>query len=218
MRVTIIGTGNVARSLGRAWTDVGHRVAVVSRRPERAQALVDRLGPSATVAGRGWTAGAGDAVLLAVPWDAVPEAVATAGGGLAGVPLIDPTNPVRHGVGEHLMASGTSAAQHIARLVPGARVVKAFQLFPADHWLSPAVGWTTVPLCGDDSQALGTVATLVTDIGATPVRLGPLSRARQLEEAAGFVIGLAFQGADPAAAVPRVGPHRRPGEAVPRRR
>ncbi|MBM7773471.1 putative dinucleotide-binding enzyme [Actinokineospora baliensis] len=82
----------------------------------------------------------------------------------------------------------------------GAHVVKAFHLFPAAHWADAA--GTVVPLCGDHQPALDTAAALVRDLGATPAVLGPLSRARQLEEVAGFVIGLAFAGTNPNAAIP----------------
>ncbi|WP_435822130.1 NADPH-dependent F420 reductase [Actinacidiphila alni] len=62
----------------------------------------------------------------------------------------------------------------------------------------------TVVICGDAPAALDTVGTLVRDVGARPAVLGGLDRARQLEEAAGFVIGLVFAGHDPNSAVPHV--------------
>ena len=62
----------------------------------------------------------------------------------------------------------------------------------------------TVAMCGDDPAALRTVGQLVRDVGGVPAVLGSLDRARQLEEVAGFVIGLAFAGADPRFAVPSV--------------
>lgn len=207
MRITILGTGAMARALGHAWAGAGHELVVAGRSPERAEGLARALGPSARAATPRSAARDADAVLLAVPWDGVADAIASAGGDeghLRGTPLIDPTNAVAHGVGELLVAPGRSAAERIAELAVGARVVKALGTFPADHWAGPGAPGTTVPLCGDDARALETVAALVTDLGAVPVVLGALSRARQLEEVAGFVIGLAFRGADPAGAVPRV--------------
>jgi 8-hydroxy-5-deazaflavin:NADPH oxidoreductase len=59
-------------------------------------------------------------------------------------------------------------------------------------------------MCGDDPAALRTVGQLVRDAGGVPAVLGSLDRARQLEEVAGFVIGLAFAGFDPRLAVPSV--------------
>jgi hypothetical protein len=62
----------------------------------------------------------------------------------------------------------------------------------------------TVALADDHEHALRVVSGLVRDVGARPAVLGSLRRARQLEEVAGFVIGLAFSGADPNSAIPRV--------------
>lgn len=174
----------------------------------------------------------GEALLLAVLWEGMEELLALAGGpdgALAGKPLLDCTNAVEHAVGLLLPPAPGSAAACAAELAHGAHVVKAFHLFPAAQWdpaaraaaaaeraaaadsaaaagaaaaLAPAA---TVPLCGDDDGALAAAAQLVRDAGGVPAILpGGLARARQLEEAAGFVIGLAFSGADPAAAVPHV--------------
>ncbi|MEY9854641.1 putative dinucleotide-binding enzyme [Catenulispora sp. GAS73] len=60
-------------------------------------------------------------------------------------------------------------------------------------------------ICGDDPAAVRLVGRLVRDVGAVPAVFGTLDRVRQLEEAAGFVIGLAFAGTDPNSAIPRVG-------------
>ncbi|MEW2047869.1 hypothetical protein [Streptomyces sp. NPDC005476] len=62
----------------------------------------------------------------------------------------------------------------------------------------------TVAMCGDDPAALHVVGELVRDVGGTPATLGALDRVRQLEEVAGFVIGLAFPGFDPNSAVPQL--------------
>ena len=204
MRIGILGTGNLAVGLGAAWIRAGHEVLVGGRALDRAKVAAERMGGSAVppreaVAGR-------DAVLLAVSWPGVPEILRAAGAGegtLAGTPLIDPTNAVEHGVGELLAADGRAAAEHVADWSPGAQVVKAFHLFPAEQWREGQEP-VTVVLAGDHEQALGVTAELVRDVGARPAVLGSLRRARQLEEVAGFVIGLAFAGVDPNSAIPRV--------------
>jgi 8-hydroxy-5-deazaflavin:NADPH oxidoreductase len=132
------------------------------------------------------------------------RAAGAPGGSLAGTPLIDPTNAVEHGVGVLITDRGTSAAERIAALAPGAHVVKAFHLFSSEQWTRPDGSSVTVAMCGDDPAALRTAGELVRAAGGTPAVLGPLGRARQLDEVAGFVIGLAFAGHDPATAVPRV--------------
>lgn len=210
MRIGILGTGTLATALGEGWARAGHEVAIGGRSQVKAETLAEQLGrgvlavaPREAVIGR-------DAVLLAVSWDGVEdmlELVRASDGVLRGTPLIDPTNAVAHGVGALLTEPGESMARRIARLAPGAEVVKAFHLFPAAQWTSSPsseLPGVTVAMCGDDAAALHVVGELVRDVGGTPAVLGALDRVRQLEEVAGFVIGLAFAGFDPSSAVPRV--------------
>jgi predicted dinucleotide-binding enzyme len=206
VRIGILGTGTLAVALGAAWGRAGHEVRVGGRSRERAEQAAQRMGgaaravdPAEAVAGR-------DAVLVAVAWEGLDDILTAAGaadGSLAGTPLIDPTNAVAHGVGELLTADSRSVAEHIADKAPGALVVKGFHLFAADQW-SAGREPVTVALAGDDAAALDTVSALVADAGGRPAVLGPLRRARQLEEVAGFVIGLVFSGTDPGTAVPHV--------------
>lgn len=201
MQIGIIGTGTLARALGQGWSQAGHRVRITGRDPVKAAESAQVIGATATAPDV--LADGCDAVLLAVSWSGARDAASMVGPGLAGLPLVDPTNAVEHGVGELLVA--TSAAEQIATWAPGSHVVKAFNLFPAQHWpADPSTPRVTVPLAGDHPAALETVSTLVCDVGGVPVVLGGLSRSRQLEEAAGFVIGLAFAGIDPQSAVPHV--------------
>ncbi|GAA3005449.1 NADPH-dependent F420 reductase [Actinokineospora diospyrosa] len=195
MRIGILGTGAVATALGASWAAHGHTITIAGRSPERAKALADTWGATAATLRE---AASADVVLLAIRWEGVPDVLDATQGLLTGKTLIDPSNAVEHGVG--VLLPQTSAAEEIAER-SGAHVVKAFHLFPAAHWAAAA--GTVVPLCGDHRAALDTTATLVRDLGATPAVLGPLSRARQLEEVAGFVIGLAFAGTNPNAAIPR---------------
>ncbi|MDX3751106.1 NADPH-dependent F420 reductase [Streptomyces sp. AK08-02] len=211
MRIGILGTGTLAAGLGEGWARAGHEVVIGGRSRARAEGLAERLGHGVLAAPpREVVTGGRDAVLLAVSWDGVEDMlklVGAADGVLDGTPLIDPTNAVAHGVGTLLTGQGESMAERIAGLAPGARVVKAFHLFPAAQWTSPpdADGSrVTVAMCGDDTAALRVVGELVRDVGGIPATLGALDRVRQLEEVAGFVIGLAFAGFDPNSAVPRV--------------
>lgn len=209
MRIGILGTGTMAEALGGSWARAGHELVVGGRSQVKAKALAARLGGAARTAAPPDVATGCDAVLLAVLWSGVEDILRSAGandGALAGMPLIDPTNAVEHGVGVLLTGSGGSAAHHISTLAPGAHVVKAFHLFPAEQWTAPVrePHPVTVPLCGDDPSALEITGELVRDTGAVPAVLGPLSRVRQLEEVAGFLIGLAFAGFDPNSAIPRV--------------
>jgi predicted dinucleotide-binding enzyme len=206
MRIGILGTGTLAIGLGTAWTRAGHEVLIGGRSPDRAEAAAAKIGAPARAVSLREAVVDRDAVLLAVAHEGLADTLRAAGaaeGSLAGIPLLDPTNAVEHGVGVLLPDDGRAIADHIADWAPGAHVVKAFHLFPADQW-TEARDPVTVAMAGDDPHALDIATRLGRDVGANPVVLGPLHRARQLEEVAGFVIGLAFAGHDPNAAIPRV--------------
>jgi 8-hydroxy-5-deazaflavin:NADPH oxidoreductase len=181
---------------------------ISGRSPEKAQSLASRLGSGARASTPRQAVAGCEAALLAVPWEGVTGTLGSVGasdGTLTGVALIDPVNAVEHGVGVLRTPPGVAAAQEIAAVAPGAHVVKAFHLFPASQWADTGrEASATVAMCGDDPAALRTVAQLIRDAGAIPAVLGPLNRARQLEEVAGFVIGLAFAGVDPRSAIPSV--------------
>jgi len=205
MRIGILGTGTLATALATGWTRAGHDIIIGGRSLERAETAAKASGACARRLPE--VATDADAVLLAVHWEGVAAILTAAGapvGSLAGKPLIDPTNAVEHGIGVLLTEPGRAIAQQIAELAPGAHTVKAFHLFPSTRWTTPQAPPATVAMCGDDPQALEVVGSLVRDVGGIPAVLGGLDRVRQLEEVAGFVIGLAFAGVDPQSAVPAV--------------
>jgi 8-hydroxy-5-deazaflavin:NADPH oxidoreductase len=205
MRIGILGTGTLATALATGWTRAGHDISIGGRSPERAEAAAKASGARARRLPE--VAVDADAVLLSVHWEGIAEILMAAGapaGSLADRPLIDPTNAVEHGIGVLRMEPGRAVAHHVAELAPGAHVVKALHLFPSTRWTTPASSPVTVVMCGDDPRALEIVGSLVRDIGGVPAVLGGLDRARQLEEVAGFVIALAFAGADPQLAIPAI--------------
>ncbi len=205
LNVAILGTGTIARVLGSRWVAQGHTVVVGGRSFDHARSAASAIGGTTAAAPMADAAGGADAVLLAVPWSGIDDVLAATSahdGGLNSVALIDPINPIEHGVGRHLLAQG-SVAEYIAFRAPGAHVVKAFNTHPAGQWQS-ATSADVVTLAGDDPRALGTVQRLVGDVGATPHVLGGLDRARQLEEFAAMIIALAFSGVHPRSAVPGI--------------
>lgn len=208
MRIGILGTGHLAEALGGCWARAGHEVTVAGRVADRASALARRLGAGVRAATPAEAVRGAEAVLLAVPWTGIDEVLRETGasqGALAGTVVIDPINAIQHGVGVLLTEPGRSTATHIAQAVPGSLVVKAFHMVPSTQWGAPGAASVTVPLCGDDAGALARVETLVRATGAVPV-VGGLSRARQLEEAAGLFITLAFAGVDPRTVAPALPP------------
>ena len=171
-------------ALGRLWSERGHEVTFGVRDPakESVVRLVKECGAHAAVATISEAVKPARVVVLSIPWRAAPEVIAAAGD-LTGKIVVDCTNPVAPGLDGVSVAAGTSAAEEIARLAPGAKVVKAFNTIGADSLANPTFGAdrATAFLCGDDAEAKGWVATLAEQLGFEAIDAGPLTSARMLE-------------------------------------
>jgi NADPH-dependent F420 reductase len=183
--VAMIGTGNVGAALGRRFAENGHKIVYGSRDPSAADVreLVAATGNGAAATTQVEAAAQGDIVILAVPWRAAEEVV-RALPALRGKIIIDPTNPrvtADDGFADYPIED--SNAERIARLAPGAHVVKAFSTLGAETMLEPqlAGGPVTVPIVGDDRAAKERVAALAREIGLEAVDVGPLRHARIIE-------------------------------------
>jgi predicted dinucleotide-binding enzyme len=210
MNVGIVGTGNLAVTLGRAWASAGHSLLVTGRNPQRAIEAADRIGRAAGAADPSDFASQVDVVVVAVAWDGLEAALTLVGAGegsLAGKTVIDCTNPVDYATGELKPASG-SAAELVARTAAGAHVVKALHLFAGGSWpyVGPQDEAPVVAICGDEPSALDHTTALIGDLGGRAGVVGGLTSARQLEEAAGFVMRIVGSGHNPRFAVPNVDP------------
>jgi predicted dinucleotide-binding enzyme len=185
MKITIVGAGNMGRGIGTRAIAGGHDVEIIDRDPGQARALADELGGSATALDQGQSIG-GDVVVFAVYYPAIKDAVREYSDMLAGKVVVDITNPVDTETWDDLATPpGTSSAEEVAALVPaGTPVVKAFNTTFAPTLVAGEVGGQLldVLIAGDDEAAKRKVAQLVSDGGLRPLDVGPLRRARQLEQ------------------------------------
>lgn len=210
MNVGIVGTGNLAETLGRAWVSAGHSLVVTGRNPQRAIEVAERIGRDAKAADPADFASLVDVAVIAVAWEGLAAALALVGAGegsLAGKTVIDCTNPVDYATGALKPASG-SAAELVASAAAGAHVVKALHLFAGASWpfVGPPAEAPVVAICGDEPSALDRTTALIRDLGGRAAVVGKLTSARQLEEAAGFVMRIVASGHNPRFAVPNVDP------------
>jgi 8-hydroxy-5-deazaflavin:NADPH oxidoreductase len=185
MNVTIIGTGNMARGIGKRLTAGGHGVTVLGKETDAAEAVVEDLGADSASAGRSGEPIDDDVVVLAVYYPDAKAAVEQYADGLSGKVLVDITNPVNESVDGLVTPPDGSAAQELAKSAPGARVVKAFNTTFANTLGEGRVGDQALDvfLASDDDEAKAVVSKLVEDGGLRPVDAGPLKRARELEAA-----------------------------------
>ena len=148
--------------------------------------------------------------MIAIAWHGLNDALSLVGaarGSLTGKTVIDCTNPIDYATGSLIPASG-SAAELVAHTAQGAHVVKALHLFAGASWpyTGPPESAPVVAVCGDVAPALDRTRSLIADLGGRAAVVGGLAGARQLEEAAGFVMRVVAAGANPRLAVPDVDP------------
>lgn len=195
MRIGTIGTGNMGRSLGSAWTRAGHDVMFGSREAEKGGAVARAAGGAARSGSYAEAARFGEVVLLATPWQGTEAAVRGAGS-LEGKVLLDCTNPLAPDFSSLVVGHTSSAGEEVARWARGARVVKGFNAISSVHIdATPRTGFPEAPsvfYAGDDGDAKGTVRLLITDLGLDPVDAGPLTSARWLEPLAMLWVFLAY--------------------------
>ncbi|GEM83016.1 MAG: NADPH-dependent F420 reductase [Meiothermus sp.] len=182
MNVGILGSGKVGGAIGKGLARRGHTVVFASRDPLGSkQELLSQV-PAARVQTLQETVDASDLLVVAIPWNALPD-VLSGLRGLEGKILLDATN--RFGNFEK------SAAEDLAALIPGAKVVKAFNTLGYEHMDGPQfIEKPSMLVAGDDLQAKRIVMQLSEELGFEAIDAGPLSSAAALELLARTWVGL----------------------------
>lgn len=195
MNISIIGAGNIGGSLGKIWAMKGHTIVFGVRNPKSEKTLksLSEIDSPAKVLFIKDAAAMSDVVVLATPWEAVPEIVFQITD-MTGKILIDCTNPVRPNP-EWPLSQGTSASEEIAKRLPGFHVVKAFNTLGAGNLID--VNFDSVKadgfLCGNDAPSKKIVASLAEEVGLRSVDVGTLRNAELLESLAKLWITLAYR-------------------------
>lgn len=184
MNIAIIGPGNVGKALGEGFAKHGHAVVYgakdTAKNPE-AKPIQE-------------AAKGADVVVLAVPYSAAKEVLASLGD-LAGKTVIDATNAVKADFAGLVFANDTSQGEMVQHWAPRAHVVKAFNTVGYNIMENTTFpdGKPVMLYCGDDAGAKKQVHQLATELGFDPVDAGPLTQARVLEPFAMLWISLAYQ-------------------------
>ena len=176
--VGIIGAGRLGQAMARTALRADRSVVIAnSRGPESLTSVVSALGKGVS-AGTVDQAAAARIVIIAVPWDRVPDA-------LQGLQwndqiVIDATNDWS---ADDL--NGRTSSELVAGLVPGAPVVKAGNTLGADVLGSDpqeAGGRRVIFVSGDDADAKSAVASLFEDAGFAAIDLGNLATGGAMQQ------------------------------------
>ena len=191
--ISIIGSGNMAATIGARAAKHGHTIEFMSRNTAKAQALADRIGKGATVGTYG-ARPAGDIVIVAVLYAGAVDVVAHYGDALAGKILVDITNPFNADASGLVTTEGNSVSQQMAAAAPeGTHVVKAFNTI-FGHVLAKDEPLDAL-LAGDNAEAKARVAAFLESLDMRPLDAGGLEMAAVLEWAGILLVGLARNGA-----------------------
>ncbi len=191
--ISIIGSGNMAATIGTRAAKHAHTVELMSRDATKAQSLADQIGEGATVGTFG-APPAGGIVIVAVLFQGAVDVVAHYGDALAGKTLVDITNPFNADASGLVTTAGNSMSEQIAAAAPeSAYVVKAFNtifggVLAGDRTLDAF-------FAGDSAEAKVSVAAFLESLGLRPRDAGGLRMAHALEWAGLLLVGMASNGA-----------------------
>jgi 8-hydroxy-5-deazaflavin:NADPH oxidoreductase len=176
--VGIIGAGRLGQAMARTARRAGRDVVIAnSRGPDSLTEVISALGEGVTPGTAGEAASAG-IVVIAVPWDHVPEAVQ--GLDWNSQIVIDATNDW---AADDLQ--GRTSSELVADLVAGARLVKAANTLGAEVLGSDpheAGGRRVIFVSGDDADAKAEVVALFGDAGFAAIDLGDLATGGALQQ------------------------------------
>ena len=198
MRIGILGWNWWAASSGRC-SRAGHEVVFsYAHGMEKLMRLAKDAKGKARAGTPQEAAQAADTVLLAVHWLHVDDVLHQAGN-LSGMVTLTCSLPMDAGNTGLLIGRTTSGAEELAKKVPKAKVVCAFNTVPSEvlFGVSAACRQANRPslvYCGDDASSKAVAAELIRDVGFEPADAGPLRIARYTEPFALLVSQLAYEG------------------------
>jgi 8-hydroxy-5-deazaflavin:NADPH oxidoreductase len=195
MNIGIIGTGNMGSGLGKIWAKNGHKLMFsYSRDVTKLEKIASEIGSNASVCTPAEVVKFADVIVLAVPYGAVEDALKAAGS-IDGKIVFSIVNALLPDLSGMAVGTTTSAAEEIAKLAPGSRVVEALPVF-AEVLNSPSRSFggqlATVFYTGDDTDAKQVVADLLREIDVDPIDAGTLKNSRYVEPAMMLLVQLAY--------------------------
>jgi predicted dinucleotide-binding enzyme len=198
MKVGILGSGLMGGKLGTIFARAGHEVVFsYARHQEKLERLAREAGESARAGTPKEAAENADALLLAVHWSRFDDVLQQAGD-LSGKVIVTCSLPMSSDDSGLVLGLTTSGAEELAKKVPQARVVSAFNTVPSEVlfgvYEAKLEGRPSLVYCGDDAGGKEIAAGLIRDAGFEPVDAGPLRIARYTEPFALLVGQLAYEG------------------------
>ncbi len=188
MKVGVIGSGDVAKTLAGGFLKHGHEVMMGTREPSKLKEWAGK-NPKGRVGSFADAAKSGELVVLAVKGAASAEALRAAGAAnLSGKTVVDATNPIAegppaNGVLRFFTSLDESLMERLQREFSGAKFVKAFNSVGSAFMIDPEFkgGPPTMFICGNDQAAKKTVTGILEQFGWVTADMGKAEAARAIE-------------------------------------
>jgi predicted dinucleotide-binding enzyme len=187
--IGVIGSGRIGGTIGGLWVKAGHPVLFSSRHPDELKDMVAGLGPLAQAGTVAQAIAFGSALLVAVPYGALPQLGRDFGDALKNKIVLDACNAVaaRDGgpIAEEVEQNGIGNTSQ--KYLPGTRLVRAFNTMSYAIFAREANRpdpKLAIPIAGDDAEAVRIAEELVRDAGFEPVLVGKLADARRFQRGA----------------------------------
>jgi 8-hydroxy-5-deazaflavin:NADPH oxidoreductase len=199
MRIGILGSGLMGAKLGTIFARAGHEVIFsYARSEQKLKRLASEAGKNAKAGTPREAAQDAEVVLLAVHWSRVSDVLKQAGD-LSGKVIVTCSLPMSDDDSKLVVANTSSGAEELAKKVPKARVVQAFNTVPSEVLFGVFAARKkaerpSMIFCGDNAKAKKVAAGLIRDVGFDPVDVGPLQMARYSEPFTLLIAKIAYEG------------------------
>jgi predicted dinucleotide-binding enzyme len=190
MKIGILGSGQIGSTLGRHLARAGHTIFFSSRHPKDLQKLAEEVGSGAQAGTLEDAVKFGEVLVLAIPWrdkESLPEPDL-----FKGKVVIDAMNAYS-AFGRVMDLGETTSSEEVAKLLPGARLIKAFNTMGSNDLGSGAFksgkDRLAIFVAGDDAEAERIVSGLIEEIGFVPIYTGPLRDGGRLQQPGSPIYG-----------------------------
>ena len=188
MKIGIIGSGDVAKSLAAGFIKHGHEVTLGTREAAKLDDFA-KANPKARVGGFADAAKFGEVVILAVKGSAAAGALGLAGAAnLAGKTVIDTSNPIAdappvNGVLKFFTSLDSSLMEQLQAKFPAVHFVKAFNSVGSAAMVNPRFkgGKPSMFIAGNDAGAKKAVSGILDQFGWEVEDMGGAEAARAIE-------------------------------------
>jgi 8-hydroxy-5-deazaflavin:NADPH oxidoreductase len=183
-KIGIVGSGHIGGTLGTLFARAGYEVFFSSRHPETLKDLAESAGPKGRAGTVQEAITFGDVILMSLPMKGFTELDVAAKEALQGKIVIDTSNPYPERDGEIAEAAKREpggTGPFVARLLPGARIVRAFNtvyfkdLGKTVNNKGERIG---IPIASDDEEGLAAATELAENVGLEPVVAGGLATSK----------------------------------------